>query len=504
MRTRFPAPEARRSFPGSGISSIAGLLAALVLATSSEARNLYVSPKGNDSAAGTIETPYATIQFAATRSAPGDTVVLREGTYRLARQVVPNSGTSERARITYRSHPGESVLVHGGSGYLFTFTSKSYLTFKGLRFTTADTAVGAGMFYFEDTRHIRFEDNEFFGMPAERGAENTSVIRCMSSGWPDAQNLNNSDSCVFRNNLFRDNLSPAFRLYDTKGWIIENNTFLECAQAVGGKDEPYDLLVRRNHVVGGGLAFYFAMQGGGNGVTITENIVEKTNVGFLIGGLGTEGRKRRNVKVFNNTFLDVRTAVHGWSDTAFDSSIGFWNNIVHNRTAANIGAGEDVGARFVNLNKYQKVRTDSVEYVLDHNAWWMPANDRSRPFVDGGAGFASLSEWTKGRAPFDAHSLWADPLFRNADSGDLHLGPASPCKGKGRDGEDLGAYPRGDDGTVIGRLLASSSAVPRRPTRILPRLGPDSRVWRIDGRRLGNEAGHAPRVRLEAVPEPSP
>lgn len=488
---RVPNPAKGRTLPV--------LLAALVLATSTQARNLYVSPTGNDGGAGTIEAPYATIQAAATRSVPGDTVVLREGTHRLTRQVVPNSGTSERARITYRSHPGESVLIHGGSGYLFTFTSKAYLTFRGLRFTTADTSVGAGMFYFEDSRHIVFEDNEFFGMPAERGAENTSVIRCMSTGWPDAQNMNNSDSCVFRNNLFRDNLSPAFRLYDTKGWIIENNTFLECAQAVGGKDEPYDMLVRRNHVVGGGLAFYFAMQGGGNGVTITENIVEKANVGFLIGGLGTEGRKRRNVRVFNNTFLDVRTAFHGWTDTAWDSSIGFWNNVVHNRTAANIGAGEDVGARFVNLNKYQKVRTDSVEYVLDHNAWWMPANDRSSPFVDGGMGFASLSEWTKGRAPFDAHSLSIDPLFRNADSGDLHLGPGSPCKGKGRDGEDLGAYPRGDDGTVIGRILPASSGVGPRRVRDtgLETRAHEGRVL-VDGRRPTSRAVHAPVVILPA------
>lgn len=498
---RHPAPLDFPSAPtvAPGFGSFL-LLAALFLATAAQARTLYVSPNGNDAAAGTIEAPYATIQAAATRSIPGDTVVLRSGTHRLTRQVVPNSGTSERMRITYRAHPGETVLVQG-SGSLFTFTSKAFLSFRGLRFTTTDTAVGAGMFYFEDSRHIVFEDNEFFGMPAERGAENTSVIRCMSSGWPDDQNLSNSDSCVFRNNLFRDNLSPAFRLYDTKGWVIENNTFLECAQAVGGKDEPYDLLVRRNHVVGGGLAFYFAMQGGGNGVTITENIVEKANVGFLIGGLGTEGRKRRNVRVFNNTFLDVRTAVHGWSDTAFDSSIGFWNNIVHNRTAANIGAGEDIGARFVNLNKYQKVRTDSVEYYLDHNAWWMPPDDISRPFVDGGTGYANLAEWTKGRAPFDAHSQSADPLFVDAANGNLHLQPTSPCKGKGRHGEDLGAYPRGDDGTTIGRMPAGSAGIEPRRVRGARSLAHPSAVRvQADGRREPNRALHAPVVILPTPP----
>jgi len=448
------------------------------------AKSIHVASSGSDSASGTAASPYATIAKASTVGAPGDTIVIRGGTYNQAKQLEPRSGTSESARITYKAYPGETVLVHGGAGYVATFATRSYITFQGLRFTTSDTAVGAGMFYFEASRHIEFNNCEFFGMPAQRGGENTAVIRSMSTGWPDSANIENSDSCVFRDNFFHDNASPAFRLYDTKGWVIENNTFVNCAQAVGGKDEPYDLLVRRNLVVGGDLAFYFALQGGGNGVTITENIVVGTGGGFNIGGLGTYDNKRLNVNVFNNTFHNVRSWVYGWSDPQFDSAIHFTNNIVYSDSAVNIAGGEDIGSRFVCINKYQAEPMRPSQYSFDYNDYSMPVSDRSAWFIDGRESFNGLSAWSAARPSFDVHSISVDPKFVNANDSDFHLASGSLCKGKGKNGEDLGAYPRGDDGTVIGRRtkVAGKVAVHRQiPVDKVSRTEP----YRLDGRKAG-------------------
>jgi len=310
----------------------------------------------------------------------------------------------------------------------------------------------------------------------------------MSTGWPDSTNVENSDTCISRDNLFRDNAAPAFRLYDTKGWTIENNTFVNCLHAVGGKDEPYDLMVRRNLVIGGDLAFYFPMQGGGNGVTITENIVAGTNAGMNIGGLGTYGNKRTNVQVFNNTFHNVRTWLHGWSDTEFDSSLAFWNNIVESDAAANIGAGEDIGARFISVNRYQSTPMDSGEYRFDHNDYKMPQADRSAWFVDGGKSFNGLAAWTAARPTFDVHSLSVDPLFVSVTDSDFHLAASSPCKGKGLHGEDLGAYPRGNDGTVIGRRTGGSLGVHRANRSRFGGSRGKLVFVRIDGRRSGSAA----------------
>jgi hypothetical protein len=252
---------------------------------------------------------------------------------------------------------------------------------------------------------------------------------------------------------------------------------------VGGKDEPYDLMVRRNLVVGGDLAFYFALQGGGDGVTITENIVVGANGGFNFGGLGTYDNQRLNVNVFNNTFHNVRTWVYGWTDPQFDSAIRFWNNIVHSDVAANIAAGEDIGSRFVCMNKYQAVPMKPSQYSFDHNDYKMPDSDRSAWFIDGRESFNGLSAWTTARPSFDLHSLSVDPKFVSVGDSDFHLAGASPCRGKGKNGEDLGAYPRGSDGTVIGRRANWASAEVAVRRRLPVAKVAKSDLYRVDGRK---------------------
>ncbi|MBC8011474.1 MAG: DUF1565 domain-containing protein, partial [Burkholderiales bacterium] len=61
-----------------------GLLAAL-LPTLASAATYYVAPPasgGNNSNPGTLASPYATIQRAATQAVAGDTIYIRAGTYR--------------------------------------------------------------------------------------------------------------------------------------------------------------------------------------------------------------------------------------------------------------------------------------------------------------------------------------------------------------------------------------------------------------------------------------
>lgn len=86
---------------------------------------LYVSPSGDDSAAGTEVAPLRTLEGArsavrALRSSgdpAGITVYLREGVYRLSetfRLTAEDSGT-ESCPITYAAYNGESVTVTGGA-----------------------------------------------------------------------------------------------------------------------------------------------------------------------------------------------------------------------------------------------------------------------------------------------------------------------------------------------------------------------------------------------------
>jgi len=70
------------------------------------------APGAADDNPGTEEKPLRTIQAAADRAQPGDTVLVHEGIYR--EQVVPpRGGTSPKRPITYRAAPDEEVSIRG-------------------------------------------------------------------------------------------------------------------------------------------------------------------------------------------------------------------------------------------------------------------------------------------------------------------------------------------------------------------------------------------------------
>jgi alpha-N-arabinofuranosidase len=75
-------------------------------------RIYHVAVTGSDKNPGSATEPLKTIQAAAERAQPGDTVRVHEGTYR-ERVNPPRGGTSERKRIIYQAAPGEKVEIKG-------------------------------------------------------------------------------------------------------------------------------------------------------------------------------------------------------------------------------------------------------------------------------------------------------------------------------------------------------------------------------------------------------
>ncbi len=77
------------------------------------ARVIYVATNGNDANPGTRERPLATIWHASGKARPGDTVLVRGGTYYLkGTQYIASRGTA-KAPIIYRSAPGERAILDG-------------------------------------------------------------------------------------------------------------------------------------------------------------------------------------------------------------------------------------------------------------------------------------------------------------------------------------------------------------------------------------------------------
>lgn len=83
-----------------------------LLTVPGSAREIIVSPAGRDDGDGTARSPLQTIQAAAERAMPGDTITVREGVYR-ERVNPPRGGLSDDRRIVYQAAPGERVVITG-------------------------------------------------------------------------------------------------------------------------------------------------------------------------------------------------------------------------------------------------------------------------------------------------------------------------------------------------------------------------------------------------------
>ena len=104
----------------------------------------YVSPTGNDANPGTQDLPLRTIQQAANLVNPGETILIRAGTY-AENVVIKKSGTAT-AWITLAAFPGETVTIDGGNGNAIVDSGgQKYVIIAGLTLKTSGASANALM-----------------------------------------------------------------------------------------------------------------------------------------------------------------------------------------------------------------------------------------------------------------------------------------------------------------------------------------------------------------------
>lgn len=77
------------------------------------ATDIFVSPDGSDSNAGTLDAPLASIQVAVDQAEAGDTIYLREGTYTPTENIQITKSGKSSAPYTISNYEGETVLIDG-------------------------------------------------------------------------------------------------------------------------------------------------------------------------------------------------------------------------------------------------------------------------------------------------------------------------------------------------------------------------------------------------------
>lgn len=129
----------------------------------------HVAVDGNDSAPGTLDRPFASITRAQQAVSPGDTVLIRGGTYRMseaqiaekkdiyARIFALNKSGAPNQRITYRAYPGEEPIfdctqVKPALRITAFYVSGSWIHLEGL------TVTGVQVVITDHTQSICFEN----------------------------------------------------------------------------------------------------------------------------------------------------------------------------------------------------------------------------------------------------------------------------------------------------------------------------------------------------------
>lgn len=376
----------------------------------------YVSIKGMDSWDGSKQRPWKTLQKAANRVSPGDTVYVEDGNYKPFH--VTHSGEAS-SRIEFKA-VGDSVLIYGyeafAGGYAAISVLADYVTIDGFHI---DVSAGNDAIR---SRGIR--------VSGEGGAFLKGVVirknTVTNAGWVgittsyaegvvvednDVSNskgqhgiyvANSADRPVIRRNRCHHNAQAG----------IQINADPEVAHEYGGNG------VIRGAVVEGNIVYENGRTGAGaldfasiRDSLIINNLLYGNKAGGIVAWDDGEGEQygSKNNRIFNNTVIQPLGAGH-----CLSLRHGSTGNIVKNNILIHVGAHDELS---VDSSSLQGLDSDF--------------NIMGRIQAANG-GMLDLQNWQKAWRQ-DSHSKTSNvfELFQDAARNDYHLRLGSPAIGAG-------------------------------------------------------------------------
>lgn len=286
-----------------GFSGSSGAaFAALEPAAAKPQRVFYLAPDGSDGGPGTKDRPWRSLQRALDRLDPGETLLVREGTYS-DWVVIRRSGTASE-RVTVAAYPGERPVLRGR-----VRVTGDYVTVRGFELRGGAPANGHEVLvYVDGGDHFRLVASELTGAAISAiflgsGANDAWIVRnwIHHNGTHDDYDhgIYWADGSGGRivNNLIEENRAFGIQIYpDADRIVVANNTVLgngrsgiviggESGQAAEGIVVANNLLVRN---VEFGIRSYW---GGrvGQGNLVTANLGFGNGKGDFAEGFFGEG-----------------------------------------------------------------------------------------------------------------------------------------------------------------------------------------------------------------------
>jgi parallel beta-helix repeat protein len=388
-----------RSSPAFGRAPVALATVWLAAASTATAATYYVAPppSGDDGNAGTIGAPWATLQHAAGELAPGDTVLLRAGSY--AGGHFTTSGTSALP-IRIAAFAGEVAIVDADNPVTpdgINLEGTDHVIVEGLTVTGVTRAGIRAVLCEQVTIRDNITDSNgrwgiFTGFCDDLLIEGNVTS---NSGIEHGIYVSNSgDRPVIRRNLIFDNNA--------------NGIHMNGDESQGGDGVISDAIVEENVIFGNGAA-------GGSGINcdgvqdsiIRNNLIYDTHASGISLYQIDGGEPSTGNQVLNNT---VHVASDGrWGLNVRDASTG--NTVRNNAFYSEHG-----------FRGAMTVDADSLAgFTSDYNA----VEDRFT--TDDGDTVLTLAQW-QAMTGQDAHSFVASPAeLYVAPGSDYHHAPGSPA-----------------------------------------------------------------------------
>lgn len=193
--------------------------------------SLYVAPDGRSGASGTRSDPLGDLSTALRWAEPGDTIVLRGGTYRPEQAVdVRGVGGVDSTPVTVRPASGERPIFDferiavGG----FRFRDCHWLTLRGIEIRRAPSR---GLFVEEGSSHVTVENVTVRNSGGDPDASGTGVF------------IFESEAVIVRNVVSSGNYDPPSGGENADGIDVESSpgSLVENCVAAGNSDDGIDL-----------------------------------------------------------------------------------------------------------------------------------------------------------------------------------------------------------------------------------------------------------------------
>ncbi|HEX8407705.1 MAG TPA: right-handed parallel beta-helix repeat-containing protein [Thermoanaerobaculia bacterium] len=378
-------------------SSRAFFLAVLLTFTASaaSAATYYVDDSGSNSNPGTLASPFRTITYGLTfLTNPGDTLWVRGGTYN-ERAVIWNKHGNSTSPIYVGGYNGELPVIDGtgiGNHSTVSINTSSYVTFDGfkvqnapqtailmwnahnitVKYCTVENAMKAGIHAGGDTVNAAHDIVIRNNTVTNTVRENVPGSN-LTSGWSQAVSCIKATNVIIRDNWVRRNYGEGIDCILSDYCTIEKNTVYDNKGSNIYLDNAQHSIVDRNYIYNTGNSEYFrdgmpspgitvanetySIQNPSTNLTITNNIVHRTGVGFVYYNSQYGGGMHYTL-IANNTFYKtVNTAtgmiyIEDGSTTNVHDTTTIENNIFYQSTGVRYARAPTVGITWRTNNWY--------------------------------------------------------------------------------------------------------------------------------------------------------